>query len=170
MVLHRLLVIFVALALAGCASVQGRDAGREVSGSDDRAAADSIRELLATAGVAVEQASDGVSVFVYRRGMATLLTPIVQTAGLDRIVSTRRYAPAPGHSDEDLAALALALNDTLNVGVFSVEGGALVFQSQMTFLDRVDSQELVAFLGWLDAAELAMARVDGPAGTLLISD
>ena len=101
--------------------------------------------------------------------MATLLSPIVQSDGLDRIVATRSYAPAPGHSDEDLHVLAGQLNESLNVGVFSVDEGALVFQSQMTFFDRLQSDELVAFLGWLDAAELAIVRVDGSPGILLIS-
>jgi hypothetical protein len=39
----------------------------------------------------------------------------------------------------------------------------------MTFLDRIESDELVAFMGWLDAAELAIARVDGSPGVLLIT-
>ena len=105
-----------------------------------------------------------------RASDTTLLAPIVQADGMDRIVSTRRYAPAPGHSQDELVDLARRLNDNLNVGVFSVEEGALVFQSQMTFIDRLNSGELVAFLGWLDAAELAMARVDGSDHTLLIND
>lgn len=125
--------------------------------------------LLQSRDIPAETASDGVSVFVYRRGMATLLSPIVQAEGLDRVVATRRYAPAPGRDDDDLRALAARLNDTLNVGTFSVDAGALVFQSQMTFLDRLSAGELEAFLGWLDAAELAVARVDGERGTLLIS-
>jgi len=169
MVLHRLFSLFAALALAGCASVQDHGPTRVLAGSDDKAAAESILELLGAAGVPAEPASDGTSVFVYRRGMATLLAPIVQTEGMDRIVATRRYAPAPGRDDQDLDGLARRLNDTLNVGVFSVDAGALLFQSQMTFVDRLDSGELVAFLGWLDAAELAISRVDGPGGVLLIS-
>lgn len=170
MVLHRPFTLFAALVLLGCSSLHFEQPVRNLAGSDDKAAAEAILDLLGAAGVPAEPASDGVSVFVYRRGMATLLAPIVQTDGMDRIVSTRRYAPAPGRSDKDLAGLARRLNDTLNVGVFSVEEGALVFQSQMTFIDKLDSGELVAFLGWLDAAELAIARVDGSDHTLLISN
>ena len=69
----------------------------------------------------------------------------------------------------DLDALARSLNDSLNVGVFSVEAGALVFQSQLTFVDRIRAAEMLAFLDWLDTAELAIARVDRDAGVLLLS-
>ncbi len=170
MVLHRYLTILTALFFAGCVSMNGLESSRDVAGSDDAAAARAILDLLRAAGVPAEPASDERSVFVYRRGMATLLSPIVQSDGLDRIVATRRYAPAPGRSDEDLQGLAVRLNDALNVGVFSVDAGALVFQGQMTFVDRLYGGELVAFLGWLDAAELAVARVDGKDGALLLSD
>lgn len=168
--MHRIATLLAVLALTGCAALQKSGPGRDLAGSDDASAAGAVLQLLADAGVPAEPASDGDSVFVYRRGMATLLAPIVQADGMDRIVATRRYAPRPGRSDEDLADLARRLNDTLNVGVFSVDAGALVFQSQMTFVDRLDSGELVAFLGWLDAAELAIEKVDGPDGVLLISD
>jgi hypothetical protein len=169
MVLHRFLLILGVSIFAGCVSMAGHGDGRSVAGSDDGAAAAAILDLLRTSGIPAEPASDTKSVFVYRGGMSTLLSPIVQSDGLDRIVATRSYAPAPGHSDEDLRVLAGRLNESLNVGVFSVDGGALVFQSQMTFFDRLQSDELIAFLGWLDAAELAITRVDGSAGVLLIS-
>lgn len=170
MVLHRILTIVAALAMAGCVTAAGLGSSRDVSGSDDAAAATAILNTLRAEGVPAEPASDERSVFVYQRGMATLLSPIVQSEGLDRIVATRRYAPAAGAGDQDLRDLAGALNDTLNVGVFSVEEGVLVFQSQMTFVDRLQGRELVAFLGWLDAVELAIARVDGSPASLLLTE
>lgn len=170
MVMHRPFALFAPLVLVACSSLHYQEPSRDLSGSDDKAAAESILELLGAAGVPAEPASDGASVFVYRRGMTTLLAPIVQADGMDRVVSTRRYAPASGRSDKELVDLARRLNETLNVGVFSVEEGALVFQSQMTFIDRLNSGELVAFLGWLDAAELAIVRVDGSGHTLMISN
>ena len=169
MLRHRSLLAFVFLALAGCALTPA-GGSRSLPGSDDAAAGRALLDLLQAAGVPAEMASDEVSVFVYRKGMATLLSPIVQSEGMDRIVATRRYAPAPGRGDEELGALAGRLNDSLNVGVFSVDAGALVFQSQMTFIDRLAADELTAFLGWLDVAELAMTRIDGPGGVLLISE
>jgi len=170
MVLHRILLIVAALAAGACATIAGPGASRDVSGSDDAAAAAALLDLLRAEGVPAEPASDERSVFVYRRGMGTLLSPIVQSEGLDRIVAMRRYAPAPGAGDGDLRDLSRRLNDSLNVGVFSVDGGALVFQTQMTFLDRLRGEELVAFLGWLDAVELAVARVDGSPAVLLLTE
>jgi hypothetical protein len=169
MVLHRLSPFLLALLASACATTGGPGAGLDLSDSDDAMAAAAIRGLLDRQGVPVESGSDGESLLVYRRGMATRLEPVMQPEGLDRVVSTRRYAPAPGRSERDLDALARSLNESLNVGVFSVEGGALVFQSQVTFVDRLGGAEMLAFLDWLDTAELAIARVDGEAGVLLLS-
>lgn len=169
MLLHRWLPLLTASLLAACATVSGPGSRLDLGDSDDDAAAAALLRLLDAHGVPAEPGSDGASLLVYRRGMATRLDPVVQPDGLDRIISTRRYAPAPGRSESDLAALAGRLNDTLNVGVFGVEGGALVFQSQLTFLDRVGAPELLAFLDWLDTAELAIARVDLESGALLLS-
>jgi hypothetical protein len=157
------------LLLAACATVSGPGARLDLAGSDDQAAAAALVGLLGGRGVPAESGSDGASLLVYRRGMATRLEPVMQRDGLDRIISTRRYAPAPGKSESELAGLAGGLNDTLNVGAFSVEGGALVFQSQLTFLDRVGAPELLAFLDWLDTAELAIVRVDRESRVLLLS-
>ena len=169
MVLHRLSPFLLALLASACATTAGSGAGLDLSDSDDPMAAAAVRNMLDRQGVPVEAGSDGESVLVYHRGMATRLEPVMQPEGLDRIVSTRRYAPAPGRSERDLDALARSLNDSLNVGVFSVEAGALVFQSQLTFVDRIRAAEMLAFLDWLDTAELAIARVDRDAGVLLLS-
>lgn len=157
------------LLLSACAATTGAGRGLDLAGSDDASAAAAIRDLLDRQGVPVEAGSDGASLLVYRRGMATRLEPVMQPDGLDRVISTRRYAPAPGKTEATLSDLSQALNDALNVGVFSVEGGALVFQSQLTFVDRVGSAELLAFLDWLDTAELAIARVDRDGGVLLLT-
>ncbi len=169
MLLHRWLPLLGVLLLAACATVSGPGSRLDLAESDDEAAAAALEGLLGARGVPAESGSDRASLLVYRRGMATLLEPVMQRDGLDRIISTRRYAPAPGKSESELAGLAGRLNDTLNVGTFSVEGGALVFQSQLTFLDRVGAPELLAFLDWLDTAELAIARVDREGRVLLLS-
>lgn len=169
MVLHRLWPFLLAVLVSACATTAGSGAGLDLSDSDDAIAAAAIRDMLDRQGVPVEAGSDGESLLVYRRGMATRLEAVMQPNGLDRVVSTRRYAPAPGRSERDLDGLARSLNESLNVGVFSVEGGALVFQSQVTFVDRISAAEMLAFLDWLETAELAIARVDGDAGVLLLS-
>lgn len=169
MVLHRVLPFVTALLLSACAATTGAGPGLDLAGSDDATAAAALRDLLDRQGVPVEAGSDGASLLVYRRGMATRLEPVMQPDALDRVISTRRYAPAPGNTQEALWALAKALNDALNVGVFSVEGGALLFQSQMTFVDRVTAAELLAFMDWLDTAELAISQVDSESGVLLLT-
>jgi hypothetical protein len=160
----------IALAItAGCAAPFGDRPGLLLEGSDDAAAALALEDYLRLAEQPVELSSDGLGVFVYRRGMATLLTPVLQTEGLDRIVSTRVYGPAPGRGETELAELAARLNASLNVGVFSLEQGALAFQAQLGFVDRVAREELLAFLDWLDAVEVAIGSVDGERGTLALT-
>ncbi|MGB5622702.1 MAG: hypothetical protein WBN65_09435 [Gammaproteobacteria bacterium] len=166
MLIDRLTLTLVVIIVSGCvAPLDGRHA-LQLEGSDDAAAATELGDYLRQAGQPVELSSDALGVFVYRRGMATLLTPVLQNEGLDRIVATRVYGPAPGRGADDLADLAARLNASLNVGVFSVEQGALAFQTQLGFVDRVSREELLALLDWLDSVEVAIATVDGDAGTL----
>ena len=164
------LPVLIALAItAGCAAPFGDPAGLLLEGSDDAAAALALEDYLRRAEQPVELSSDGMGVFVYRRGMATLLTPVLQSEGLDRIVATRVYGPAPGRGEPELADLAARLNASLNVGVFSLDQGALAFQTQLAFVDRVAREELLAFLDWLDAVEIAIGSVDGDDGTLALT-
>lgn len=152
--------------LSGCAAPFAARPGVVLEGSDDGAAARTLKDFLNEAEQPVELSSDGLGVFVYRRGMATLLTPILQSEGLDRIVATRVYGPAPGNGEAELAALAGRLNASLNVGVFSLEQGALAFHTQLVFVDLVSREELLAFLDWLDSVEIAIEAVDAAEGTL----
>lgn len=168
--LRALIPALIALVLAaGCAAPLVHPPGLLLEGSDDAAAALALEDYLRRAEQPVELSSDGLGVFVYRRGMATLLTPVLQSEGLDRIVATRVYGPAPGSGETELAALAARLNASLNVGVFSLEQGALTFQTQLGFVDRVAREELLAFLDWLDAVEIAIGSVDGEDGTLALT-
>ena len=166
--IRRCAALVVCLLLSACATMPS-DPALLLDGDDDEAGARALETFLRDAGQPVEASSDGFGVFVYQRGMATLLSPVLQTDGLDRIVATRIYGPAMGHGEEDLIHLAAALNDQLNVGVFAVDQGALVFQSHTTFIDRLTETELLAFMAWLDQAELAIARVDAASGTLLLT-
>lgn len=170
MVLHRYFILLSTLLLLSCASLPQRGEMLQIPGSDDAAAAVALEIFLRDLGMPAEAGSDGLSVFVYRRGMATLLTPITRSEGLDRLMATRSYAPAAGRSEEDLHRLSYALNDQLNVGTFSVESGALVFQTHMTFLDEISAAQITAFLDWLDTAELAIVAVDGDDPVLSLSE
>ena len=63
----------------------------------------------------------------------------------------------------------LAAENRKQAGNQAIQSGALVFQSQMTFVDRVGAAELLAFMDWLDTAELAISRVDRDSGVLLLT-
>ena len=158
-----------ALLLAGCANMRPADSVLELEGSDDAAAAAALTASLRAAGVPAEPATSPASLFVYRDGRATLLSPVLQAEGLDRIIGARSYAPAGGRGEAALAALATTLNESLNVAGFKVAGGALLMEANLTFLDRLTVAELRAFLDWLDAIELAIRRVDEQERVLLLS-
>ena len=159
----------LALLLTGCANLGSEQAGITLTGSDDAAAALAVRTLLADAGQPVEPAAAPSSLFVYRQGRATLLSPVLQEQGLDRIIASRSYAPAAGAGEPELEALALELNRRLNVAGFKVSGGALVMEANLTFVDRLTLDELLDFLDWLDTIELAIRRVDQERPALLLT-
>jgi len=164
--MHRIGVFLLCGILTACVASGSTGSSLLLEGNDDANAALALERYLRHAQQPVEMSSDQLGVFVYRRGMATLLTPVIQSDGFDRIVATRIYGPAPGRGETELAALAARLNASLNVGVFSLEQGALAFQTQLGFVNRVSLEELMAFLDWLDAAEVAIIAVDDGDGTL----
>ncbi len=155
--------------IAGCATASRPSDILQLPGDDDQAAVGELAEFLGRAELPVEKSPVGDSLFVYRRGMATLLSPVLQNDGLDRIIATRSYAPAPGREDRDLAALAFDLNDQLNVGGFAVADGALIFETNLTFVDQVSLDEIKRFLDWLDDVELAIKTIDQETGVLLLT-
>lgn len=159
----------LALLLTGCANLGTEQAAITLTGSDDEAAATAVRALLADAGQPVEPAASPASLFVYRQGRATLLSPVLQAQGLDRIIAARSYAPAAGVGEAQLEALALELNQMLNVAGFKVSGAALVMEANLTFVDRLTLDELLGFLDWLDTIELAIRRVDEERRALLLT-
>jgi hypothetical protein len=157
------------MLLAGCAGLRPAGSGIELTGSDDAAAVTALMQRLRDAGLPVEAAASPSSLFVYRAGRATLLSPVLQNEGLDRIIGARSYAPAAGQDEAAVAALAARLNDGLNVASFKVAAGALLMETNLTFLDRLSVDEVLAFLDWLDAVELAIRRVDDERRVLLLS-
>lgn len=166
------LLLAAAMALGGCAGLGATAPGGTtlaLAGTDDRAAAARLVEFMLARGWPAEPASDDQSLFVYRRGVSTLLSPVLRARGLDRLIATRSYAPGPGRDAEDLRRLAAALNARLNVGSFAVADGALLFESHLTFVDTLGLAELEAFLAWMTDVEQAIASVDGDARTLLLT-
>jgi hypothetical protein len=154
--------------LTGCATPRSGES-IALPGNDDAAAALEIRAALHEAGLPVEAASGPTSLFVYRRGMATLLSPVLQTDGLDRVIGARSYAPSAGVSGEELAGLARTLNERLNVASFKLADDALLMEANFTFVDRLSIPQLLAFLDWLDQIELAIRHVDAETGLLLLT-
>ncbi len=155
--------------IAGCATASRSSDVLQLPGDDDQAAVGQLVAFLGSAELPLERSPGGNSLFVYRRGMATLLSPVLQNDGLDRIIATRSYAPAPGWEEQDLAELAFELNDQLNVGGFAVADGALIYEANLTFVDRVSLDEFMRFLDWLDDVELAIKTVDEERGVLLLT-
>jgi hypothetical protein len=154
---------------AGCAGMRPDAGALMLTGNDDAAAAAVLRDRLHAAGLPVEPAESPASLFVYRRGRATLLSPVLQAEGLDRIIAARSYAPAAGRGAAELETLALSLNRALNVAGFKVSGDALLMEANLTFVDRLEVAELLAFLDWLDSIELAIRRVDAESRALLLT-
>ena len=73
-------------------------------------------------------------------------------------------------SGDELAGLARALNERLNVASFKLADGALLMEANLTFLDRLSVPQLLAFLDWLDQIELAIRRVDAETRLLRLTD
>lgn len=146
-----------------------RSPALELGGVDEPEAAVRLERFFGEQGLLAERSPRSSSVFVYRNARTTLLSPAMETGAIDRLIASRNYAPAPGKGVEDLRDLAVSLNDRLNVGVFAVDEGTLLFQSSLTFLDSLALDELIAFLDWLDQAEQAIRVVDGERRVLHIT-
>jgi hypothetical protein len=158
-----------AALITACATASHPPDVLQLSGDDDQTAVSELAVYLGSAELPVERSPHGNSLFVYRRGMATLLSPVLQIDGLDRIIATRSYAPAPGRQDRDLAELAFELNDQLNVGGFAVADGALIYETNLTFVDQISLDEIKRFLDWLDDVELAIRAIDQDREVLLLT-
>ena len=170
MLLHRIVISCILLLLvAGCAINGSGSPHVQLDGTADDVAAAKLAEFLAQNGLPAEVSPGGDSLFAYRNAQATLLSPVVDADGLDRLIASRNYAPAPGKDVEDLQALVTRLNNQLNVGAFAVDEGTLLLQANLTFIDRLALDELIAFLDWLDDVEDAIRIVDGDQGALHIS-
>lgn len=169
-------IVLGMICLAGCATAPGGtpDPGPSapaasrilvLDGTDDAVATESLASWLAENGFLVEY--DRIVLTVYRDGRQTRMSPVLEAGGLDRIIISRRYPVAPGTDAARLTALMLELNAALNVGVFAVDDGQLLFEGNLTFVDRLAFAEVDAYLRWLDTVEAAIRRVEGETPALL---
>lgn len=131
-----------------------------MSAADEAHAASVLAGLLLGQGWTV-RLEDETRVDAERRGERLNLEPILDPAGLDRILVTRRWARAPGASGEALRDFALELNETLNVGQFHAFGEDLAFQSSLPFIDSLDPRLLSAYLAFTADVRLAVLQVQG---------
>lgn len=151
--------IVMCAALGGCATASRPAPGLSMPGQDEAASAALLGSYLLARGWAVRIADPGV-VEATRAGERVKLRLLLADAGLDRLVVGRVYPAGRGASPAALAGLAEALNESLNVGTFSVVDEGVLFESSLAFIDELDPVLLDAFLDFGADVRLAVARVD----------
>jgi hypothetical protein len=163
----RVLAVCVLVGNSGCASPRGTvppgpapPAGVLVMPTDEPGAAVLLAAYLLGRGWTVRLA-DATLVEARRGDEMVHLEPLLDPAGLDRLVISRTWPPAAPADDARLAHFALELNETLNVGQFRVESGGLVFQASLPFLDALEPRLLDAFLAYTGEVKEAVLRVQG---------
>lgn len=155
---RRLRLLLLTLVLfAGCASPRP-PAGLAMPAPDEAGAASLLAGYLLAQGWTVRLA-DATRVEATRGEEQLRLEPLLDAAGLDRIVVSRSWPRAPQVSDEDLHAFALELNDTLNVGQFRAEPTRLTCQVSLPFLEALEPRLLDAFLAYTADVRLAVLQV-----------
>lgn len=132
---------------------------------DEARAASLLAGYLLARGWTVRLAGES-QVEARRDGEQLALEPVLDAAGLDRVIVTRRWAVAAGAAPAALEALALELNERLNVGQFRAAPDALEFQASLAFLDTLEPRLLDAFLAYTAEVGLAVRRVEGDRGLL----
>lgn len=131
-------------------------------GSENDAAARALAPYLEKHGLDVIR-RNGENVSVRRGNSKFVLSPKMSSEGLDRIVVGKFYGVEDRfrHS-EKVDRLVKSLNEDLNVGTFSIDGdGDLLFQSHITFVERVEYAEIEAFLDFMDQS-MVMAGLTHP--------
>jgi hypothetical protein len=155
----RSLLLLACLGLTACAASRAPQ-GLVMPAPHEARAASLLAGYLLGRGWTVALAEDAV--VVAARGPERIeLQPLLDAAGLDRIIVWRSWPAAPGATPAMLEALALELNATLNVGLFQAAAGELRFQSSLPFLDALEPRLLDAYLEHTAQVRLAVLRVQG---------
>lgn len=105
--------------------------------------------------------ADATLVEARRGDERVTLEPLLDPAGLDRLVISRSWPPAATADPGPLAEFALELNEILNVGQFRAGSEGLVFQASLPFLDALEPLLLDAFLAYTAEVKEAVLRVQG---------
>lgn len=144
---------------AGCATPRG-PASLSMPAADEAGAASLLAGYLLARGWTVRLATE-TRVEATREGERLELEPLLDPAGLDRLLVARAWPADPSASPEALAEFAAELNERLNVGQFHAGPEALVLQSALPFLDELEPRLLEAFLAFSAEVRLAVLRVQG---------
>lgn len=158
----RILALSVLLATAGCATPQAPHVpgGLAMPADDEPGAASLLAGYLLAQGWTVRLA--GATLVEAQRDDEQLrLEPMLDPAGIDRIMLYRTWPRAAGVDDETLGAFARELDNALNVGQFRVAPAGLVFQASLPFLEQLDPHLFNAFLAYTADVRLAAVHVQG---------
>jgi hypothetical protein len=153
------LVALLSLAVAGCATPRP-PAGLQMPAPDEAYAANLLAAYLLGQGWTVRLANEAL-VEAYRGEERLVLEPVLDAAGLDRILLSRAWPRDPQASDEALQAFALELNEVLNVGQFRVDSAGLEYQASLPFLEVLEPRLLDAFLAFTAEVRFAVQQVEG---------
>lgn len=146
-------------ALAACATPRA-PAGLAMPGTQEGPAATLLAAYLVGRGWTVN-VSDGTLVTAERGAEQVRLEPLLDPAGLDRLMVWRSWPAAAGVEQAELEAFALELNATLNVGQFEAVPGQILYLSSLPFLDVLQPELLDEFLAFTGQVRLALDQVQG---------
>lgn len=147
------------LAATGCAH-QREPGGLAMPAPDEARAASLLGTYLLAKGWTVRLA-EPTAVEASRQDESIRLEPLLDAAGLDRLIVSRTWPRDPAADDEDLRAFAAELNELLNVGQFRAEPAGLVLQGSLPFLGNLDAGLLDAFIAFTAEVRLAVSQVQG---------
>ena len=155
----RYFVMMLALCVAGCATPPA-PSGLVMPAPDEQGAASLLGGYLLARGWTVRLAEDA-RVEAWREDESVTLEPVLDATGLDRIIVARHWPAAAGTDEAALNALALELNEALNVGQFHATAAGLTLQSSLAFLHALDPRLLDAFLEYTADVRFAVRQVEG---------
>jgi len=87
-----------------------------------------------------------------------LISPKANKGGLSRIVVEKQYIIEPQYRETvEILKYVIKLNQSFNVATFSVrDSSTLVMQSSITFVDRIDAEEIKKFFEYINTSVLAI--------------
>lgn len=155
----RIFLSLLLLVSAGCAAPRV-STGLAMPAQDEASAAGVLAVYLLAQGWTVRLADAGL-VEATRGEERVRLEPVLDPAGLDRVIVYRSWPRDPQADDAALGAFALELNEILNVGQFRADPAGLVLQSSLPFVDELEPRLLDAFLLHTADVRLAVLHVQG---------